>query len=401
MLAVAPEARAVEGGTEDRATSHAVAIARGAPNAASIACSGTLVSPNVVLTVRHCIAPVTVGARPCDATLGAVPAAIAEMVWVDVSPWTADGARWKAVTGARVPEPTSMCGDDIALLTLAEPVSESEAVPARPVVDDASFAAYANERVVGLAAFGVTSAHADDLGVRRSRFDIPIRCVPGRPGFACGAELDFIGDRELTTGAGPCRGDSGGGAMPASDHGVVFGVLSRGDVSRGETSCSLGVFERTDAWAWLIARAVIEAATERAPAPAWATALFPTQPRQGEFCVGNGSCGPSATCVSTDDRRSFTCADTCTTDAGCAPNRHCESGACVPRPTPASAESEGSGCAVGRSSSTPARALLVLALGLLALRARRDRSGRSGASSFRDRPAARRSAQPSAATSKT
>ncbi len=386
LLGFASEARAVEGGTEDRATSHAVAIARGAPGVSSVECSGTLISPNVVLTVRHCIAPVVEGARPCDVTLGPVPATIAETLWVDVSPWTDAGARWKKVIGARVPEPTSICGDDIALLVLAEPVPESEAVPARPVVDEASFLAYAKERTVGLAAFGVTDPRASDLGVRRSRFDIPIRCVPGTPGFACGAELDFIGDRELTTGAGPCRGDSGGGAMPASDRGVVFGVLSRGDVSRDEATCSLGVFERTDVWAWLIARAVLDAASDRAPAPAWASQLFPAQPKQGDFCVGNGSCGATAQCVSTDGRRSFSCADTCTSDATCTSDRRCENGVCLPRPPSSSPPSDGGGCAIGRSTSSHARALVALGLTLVvAFSARRDRSDRSAASSDRAR----------------
>lgn len=370
LLALASSTRsagAVEGGSVDRATSHAVAIARGSPGAAALKCSGTLVSANVVLTVRHCFAAVVPGPKPCDAKLGPVDGALDD-VWVNVSPWTDQGASWKKAASARVPESTDICGDDVALVTLVDPVSETEAVPARPALDAATFLAAAEERRLGLAAFGVTSSRAADIGTRRSRFDIPVRCVPGQPAFACGPELDFMGEREFTSGGGPCRGDSGGGALRASDPGVVFGLLSRGELGQFDGSCALGVFERTDAWAWLIARVVLDASTERAPAPAWATALFPAQPRPGEMCNGNGSCREGAECASLDGRRSFVCVETCTSDATCGTDRRCEGGLCLPRPTSAAADD------VGGCSATPRapRAVSPTALGLLVI-ARRVR----------------------------
>jgi hypothetical protein len=345
------------------------------------------VSSNVVLTARHCIASVDRRPRACDGVLGPVPRPFPDDVWVNVSPWTNDGAKWRKAVSARVPDRTSICGDDIALLTLAERVPESDAVPARPVVDEASFLAFAEDRAIGLAAFGVTDPRASDLGIRRSRFDIPLRCVPGRPGFACGIELDFIGLSELTSGGGPCRGDSGGGAMPARDRGVVFGVLSRGDVSRSEDTCTLGVFERTDVWAWLIARAVIDAAGDRAQAPDWATRLFPAQPRVGEFCSGTGSCGRDAECVSVDDGRSFECAERCASDATCGSERRCESGVCLAQPAPANAPTD-DGCTAASSPPTSG-GLVAAAMALGYLSARRGRRGRSAASSDRGRPAAR------------
>lgn len=396
MLCCASEARAVQGGTEDHTTSHAVAIGRGPAGSPSVVCSGTLVSANVVLTARHCLASVDRRPRACDGVLGALPDPFPSDVWVNVSPWTNDGAKWRKAANARVPVRTSICGDDIALLTLAERVPESDAVPARPVLDEASFLAYAEDRALGLAAFGVTDPRVSDLGIRRSRFDIPLRCLPGRPGFACGIELDFMSASELTSGAGPCRGDSGGGAMPARDRGVVMGVLSRGDVSRTEDTCTLGVFERTDVWAWLIARAVIDAAGDRTQAPEWATRLFPLQPRVGDFCSGTGSCGSDAECVSLDDERSFMCAARCASDETCGAARRCESGVCVPRP-PATPPAPDGGCASAPGGAS-GEAFAAAAIALAVVSARRGRRDRSAASCGLGRSAARPSVAPSSSS---
>lgn len=382
-MMAAREAGAVQGGGEDRSTTHAVAIARGTGGARSVECSGTLVSANVVLGVRHCFTSVSPAERPCDARLGEVAADIADDLWVNVSPSIREGAIWKKVDSVRVPEPTALCGDDIALLVLAEPVAMSEAVPARPVTDEATFHRAVEQRVLGLAAFGVTDPRASDLGTRRSRYDIPIRCVRGVAGFTCDAYRDFTSDREITSGGGPCRGDSGGGAIALSDHGVVFGVLSRGSLGAEGTSCALGVFERTDLWAWFIARTVIDAASEAAPAPAWATALFPASARPGELCVADSACGPDAACVTRDGRRSFVCVARCVQNAYCGEGSRCEDGTCAPALESAA---PAAGCSTGgRAGVAPTSVLVALVLaGVSARTGRRDRGcGASSRSSGR------------------
>lgn len=381
ITTAAADAAAVQGGQEDRVTTHAVAIARGTPGVRAVVCSGTLVSTNVVLGVRHCFTSVVPGAHACDATLGPLPAAIDD-VWVNVSPWSDDGAIWKKVRGVHVPESTSLCGDDLALLVLAEPVAPSEATPARPVTEEAELFRAVDERVMGLAAFGVTDPRASDLGTRRSRFDIPIRCVRGRPGFTCDVENDFTSEREITSGGGPCRGDSGGGALRASDRDVVFAVLSRGELGAEGTSCTLGVYERTDLWAWLIGRTVLDAATPAAPAPSWATSLFPPSPRPGEMCRGadDAACGEGATCVSRDQRRSFRCVARCVDDRGCSAGERCDEGLC--RTQPLAPEPEG-GCSTAAPGACAPNGLLLLATLALTLSARRGRHGRAGAASSR------------------
>jgi hypothetical protein len=374
LTTLAREASAVEGGATDRRTTHAVALAQGSPSKASVVCSATLVSANVVLTVRHCVAPVVQGVRPCDTSLGDVAPDVVPTFWVNASAYAEAGSpSWRRASAIRVPEHTSICGDDIALVSFDDPFDARDAVPARPVVDEATFLRLVREQNVALSAFGATAPDANDIGDRRSRFDIPVGCVPGEAAFRCGNELDFIDfAREFTTGRGPCRGDSGGGAMPASDPALVLGVLSRGDRGSDGASCSLGVFERTDRWAYLIARTVLEHATAAAPAPDWATALFPVSPKLGEHCTGAGTCGEGAECVTLDDRRSWQCAELCASPTSCGAGRACTNGFCV-RADPAPPAAATSTC--GHTFRSEADASWI-AFGVLALLGLRRRSVR-------------------------
>ena len=258
-----------------------------------------------------------------------------------------------------MPAPATLCGNDLALLVVATPFSESEATPARPVLTHAGFLEAARRRRFGIAAFGATVAGGTDIGTRRSRFDVPIRCLPGEPGFACDGALGYLDATELTGGAGPCSGDSGAGAIVDGDRTSIFGVLSRGSTA-GET-CSEGVFERTDVWRWLLARTVLRATPAGSTPPEWARAAFPDRPKVGELCLDTAACGEGADCVSLDGRRSFTCARRCS--AGCSAEEHCESNVCVAGP-PAGGGSSGCSTAPRPASVGPNGAL---ALGLLLL----------------------------------
>jgi hypothetical protein len=330
---------AVEGGVEDRTTTHAVVIATGGPQSPVVRCSGTLVSSNVVLTVRHCIAPVS-SVPSCDETFPDPMGAPSDF-WVDAASRVEPSLGWKNVSSWTLPSPRGACGNDIALLVLATPFAPNEATLARPVMSESAFRDAVKGRLLGLAGFGSTSARGTDPGIRHSRFDIPIQCVPGDPSFACNGDLDFIDVLELTSGAGPCSGDSGAGALLPNDHSTVFGVLSRGNIASGE--CGVGAFERTDVWRWLLAKTVIEATPRGTVAPDWATTALPDAPKVGDLCRA-GTCGRDADCVSFDDQRSFVCAAHC--GAGCPTATHCESNICAPGDPPSTSSG---GCAVSPS----------------------------------------------------
>jgi hypothetical protein len=275
------------------------------------------------------------------------------------------GLTWKNVASWELPESSEVCGNDVALLVLASPFAESEAVSARPVLTEAEYLDTAKRRRFGIAAFGASFASAADIGTRRSRFDVPMKCVPGEPGFECAGALAYIDAHEFTGGAGPCGGDSGAGAIVDGDRTSIFGVLSRGRVEA--EACTEGVFERTDVWRWLIARTVLRSTPAGSVPPAWASAAFPERPKAGELCVDASACGVDADCISLDGRRSYVCATRCS--AGCSADEHCESNVCVAGHAAASASA---GCSTAsRPASSPsfgAMGAAGIALVLFALR---------------------------------
>lgn len=341
LALLSTEAFAVEGGVEDRKTTFAVSIATGGPGNPQFRCSGSLISSNVVLTVRHCIAPISTTERTCDQFFPA-PAGMPTDFWISATPWTLPSTSWKNVRAWTVPEPNAVCGNDIALLILAEPLTEAEAQPAHPVLAAAEFEVHARAKQFGIAGFGATSATTPASGTRHSRFDIPVRCVPGMTGFECSDALSYIDSSEFTGGAGPCIGDSGAGAIPIGDRHRIFGVLSRAERRSG--SCSEGVFERTDTWRWLIAKTVLLATPADRTAPSWAKAALPEHPKEGELCVDAGKCDAGQVCVSTDGQRSFACRRRCST--GCDENQRCDHDICMPLESTRTAQR---GCSV-RSS---------------------------------------------------
>jgi MYXO-CTERM domain-containing protein len=253
-------------------------------------------------------------------------------------------------------------------LALARGGREAQAARARIATRADEFRAIAKSRSFALTGFGAVDVAGTGNGVRRSRRDSEIRCVPGEPGFECGPDLDHVDPREFTGGSGACSGDSGGGAIAAGDGSLVFGVLSRGKL--GET-CADGVFERTDVWSYLVAKTVIDAApASGAAAPEWATSLFPPSPAADQFCRETRACGEGHECASIDGQRSWICLASCGAGRACAAGRHCESGLCVSGPAPSASPD---GCAIG--GTQPRSTLLVAAFGALvaAFRIRRRR----------------------------
>jgi hypothetical protein len=259
---------------------HYEALAKG--GGAASGCSGTLLTPRLVLTARHCVSVTDEGAvcnskgKPIEG--GAVSSDYTpNSIYVfggkdrpDFIGGTARPSRGQDIftTGAN-----TICDNDIALVLLDRPVEGGKIAP---IVLDTGAAQGERVTVVG---WGITETEPNPA-TRRQRADVQVTDI-GPSGE--------LGPAEFRTGEGPCHGDSGGPAFAAS--GAVLGALSRGGNgtdAAGAEACleARNVFSSTAAHADLI-----RAAYEKAGQVPWLEGEpNPTLGKLGATCSFDTEC---------------------------------------------------------------------------------------------------------------
>jgi len=306
-------------------------------------CSGALIAPNLVVTARHCVQETNPQIDCATSTFGAQ---MGGNMYVTTDPTFATATHWHSVAAINVPAPTAVCGNDIALLTLADNVPDAEASPIIPVVqypmsDHTRYSL--RETAVG---YGATSAVAQGstppgAGQRRILGNIPIICDANDPATAAGCAGAFDSGvataNEFFTGDGTCEGDSGSSAYEQKNFGdgkyYSFGVLSRG----GEvgSTCQGGVYTRLDAWRDLIVSTVTTAAaTGGYPIPSWTDppVITPVVDSGTPTPTGTGSlgdsCGGNSDC-SSKICESSVCTQACDDSNTCPDGYSCSGGFCA------------------------------------------------------------------------
>lgn len=218
----------IEGGDIDATRTAVVGVVIESGRGSGL-CTGSLIAPNLVMTAQHCVAStpgeyVECGRTPFSEPYGARSFAVVTETQLNFR------AQAFAVSEVHVPQVgADLCGNDIALLVLAQPIPAEVATPMVPRIDRP----VGNGERFTAVGYGETG-NGSGAGTRRAVSDKRVLCGETECGRAA-MNTEFIGND------GACQGDSGGPALDAA--GYVLGALSRGG-----QGCSTPVY--TGAYGW-------------------------------------------------------------------------------------------------------------------------------------------------------
>lgn len=282
---LARDGSAIIGGKLDTTHRGVVSLLKRVQGGYYPACSGTLLTQNLVLTAHHCVAGLDSpdGASvECGATKFTKTEAASTMLVSVEANVGHEGLDPFRVSQVWVPEGNSdVCGRDIALMLLSgSGVPASVATPIEPSLEKELSA----DEVFSAIGYGLQDPGdetGETSGHRMTVTNAQVFCE----GNACGTDLvlegEFIADSPV------CSGDSGGPALDGS--GRVSGVTSRGD-----QKCTVGIYSGVSAWRDFIVEKTFEAAASgHYTPPTWAgkppAGFDPGQPSGGSSSSGGAS----------------------------------------------------------------------------------------------------------------